>query len=170
MSTVSCEHCGASFNCKPSRIKQGRGKYCSRDCRTTARGGKLQKRYSREYSIYCNAIHRVRTKYKPKGIEFKFESFAKFMEELGPCPAGLTVDRINNDSHYMPGNVRWATPTEQVRNRSNTLVYNGVPLAKLCEERGLRYHTVWARINCSGWSIEDALNRPTLPRRPRSFS
>lgn len=36
---------------------------------------------------------------------------------LGSRPAGMTVDRINNDGNYEPGNVRWATVAEQNRNR-----------------------------------------------------
>jgi len=37
--------------------------------------------------------------------------------EIGPRPAGMTFDRINNDGHYEPGNVRWATHREQQLNR-----------------------------------------------------
>jgi hypothetical protein len=36
---------------------------------------------------------------------------------LGPRPVGCTLDRINNDGNYEPGNVRWATKQEQVFNR-----------------------------------------------------
>lgn len=43
-----------------------------------------------------------------------FEAFAAYM---GQRPEGLTLDRINNDGHYEPGNVRWATHTEQASNR-----------------------------------------------------
>jgi len=55
--------------------------------------------------------------YGARGIRFLFENFKQFMIELGPRPAGKSLDRIDNDGNYEPGNVRWATPTEQTNNR-----------------------------------------------------
>lgn len=55
--------------------------------------------------------------YGGRGIKFLFESFDQFFAELGPRPKGLTLERINNEGHYEIGNVRWATQSEQARNK-----------------------------------------------------
>lgn len=44
-------------------------------------------------------------------------SFAAFYQHIGPRPAGLTLERIENDRGYQPGNVRWATRAQQTANR-----------------------------------------------------
>jgi hypothetical protein len=46
--------------------------------------------------------------------------FANFLAHLGPRSKGTTLDRINPDGNYEPGNVRWAPPTVQTRNRRCT--------------------------------------------------
>lgn len=56
--------------------------------------------------------------YGGRGIQFKFKSFEEFLAALGRRPSeDHSVDRIDNNGHYEPGNVRWATRSQQMRNR-----------------------------------------------------
>jgi hypothetical protein len=87
-------------------------------------------------------------------------SFENFYTDMGPCPKGLELDRINNDGNYEPGNCEWVTKSANDRNRRNTLMLtlNGVTKAMKTwsEEYGIPHHTVRYRIK-RGWEPNLAL-------------
>lgn len=78
-----------------------------------------------EYVIYRAARSRCTNPknkrwadYGGRGIKFLFTSFEQFFAELGPRPSPKhSIDRKDNDGHYEPGNVRWATPVQQRANQ-----------------------------------------------------
>lgn len=89
-------------------------------------GGKI----TPEYRSYRGAKERCQNKkhhkyliYGGRGIEFRFNNFEEFYNELGPKPepkSKYSVDRKKNNGHYERGNVRWATAKEQANNRRNS--------------------------------------------------
>ena len=91
---------------------------------TIKHGATVHGLLTREYRSYrsaksrCNNSKNLAWKhYGGRGIKFLFTSFEQFFAELGTRPENKTLDRINNDGNYEPGNVRWGTRHEQLSNR-----------------------------------------------------
>jgi hypothetical protein len=47
----------------------------------------------------------------------KWQEYTNFLADMGERPLGKSLDRIDSNGNYEPGNVRWATPSEQIKNR-----------------------------------------------------
>ena len=96
------------------------------------------------------------------------DSFVAFLEDMGDRPEGLTLERIKTDGNYEPGNCKWATFTEQNRNKTNgtELTFNGETksVTEWAELLGVPRRALFARIK-AGWSVEDTLTRPIRLRR-----
>ena len=116
-----------------------------------------------------NYDHPVSGKYyRDKGISVAPEwenDFPAFLAHIGPAPKGkYSVDRIEGDQGYVPGNVRWATDRIQNRNKSDNVVisWQGQDrlLIEVIEELGLPYQTISYRIQRAGWPVDRALTQP----------
>jgi hypothetical protein len=100
--------------------------------------------------------------YGGKGIKVckEWDNFEKFLEDMGPRPVEMTLDRKDSNKDYTPENCRWATPKQQRNNLSGQARYtvNGLEgtLTELCAVLDLRAGTVNQRLRVHGWSVEDA--------------
>ena len=103
--------------------------------------------------------------YSGRGIKVcdRWKSFDKFLEDMGPRPAGLTLERMDNNRNYEPDNCVWATPAAQQRNSRHTrlITHNGktMCLKDWALSIGAHPSTLHLRLK-GGWSIERALHTP----------
>jgi hypothetical protein len=94
-----------------------------------------------------------------------------FIADVGPKPTPKhEIDRIDNDRGYEPGNVRWATRSENDRNRRSTtwIDFRGERrrLIDLCEEFGIPGDTARFRLRKMGMTSEEVFTTPVRPKSP----
>jgi len=114
-----------------------------------------------EYSTWASIKERCQNpnskdyhRYGGAGISLYQEwadSFSSFYAYVGPKPSlGHSIDRINVYGNYEPGNVRWATLSQQARNKrkSRYVIFNGnrVPLKQATDDLGIPYTTATSRM------------------------
>lgn len=88
----------------------------------------------REYNSWASMIARCSDEthpgwkyYGPRGIKVceRWLKFENFLEDMGDRPEKTSLDRIDNDKGYEPGNCRWATPIQQRRNQRRYIARHG---------------------------------------------
>lgn len=182
--------CGNRLSVGGTDLKSGHTRSCGcihteelvARSKTHGHGGERGKR-TRTYQIWAGMKQRCLNPANPsykdyggRGITLceRWITFEGFLADMGECPPNHSIDRINNNKGYQPGNCRWATPTEQVRNvRSNIVITWRGETACLSEwaiKVGLPIHTLYMRVR-HGWPTEKALTEPARAkgRKPSGY-
>lgn len=115
----------------------------------------------------CYSPSATKGKYKENNIQVCSEwmnSFETFYLDLGPCPEGFTLERIDNLKNYSKENCIWANRDTQSKNRedfNDVVTYNGktMVLKDWSKELGIKYTTLYQRIYRSGLSFEEAIQK-----------
>jgi hypothetical protein len=143
---------------------------CLRDELTRVRNRKYSLADKREYLAWAGIKKRcfqINCKSYPnyggRGITLCDEwrdNFAQFLADMGRCPDGHTIDRIDNDGPYRPSNCRWASRSTQNSNtrRNHYIEFNGErhTLAHWARSTGMKHTKLLRRLQ-RGWSVERAL-------------
>lgn len=176
-----CE-CGVTKKVRASHLRSGISQSCGCLARSKARvthtrHGEISNGVrTAEYIAWQSMLSRCRNpntsrfaQYGGRGIKVcdRWQNFENFLADMGRKPAAnYSMDRIDVDGNYEPSNCRWATDTEQNRNRSNTLKVEmdgeTLTLVEACGKLKLDYFAVRRRLK-KGISFTDAvadLRRP----------
>lgn len=139
-----------------------------------------RRRHTPEYTVWAGMVQRCEDvkcksypRYGGRGIKVCKQwrySFVAFVRDVGPRPSPQhSLDRINNNGNYEPGNCRWATAQEQQRNSRWTrrLTFKGQTkcLVEWATVTGIEFRTLWKRLDL-GWSVAKALSTPVRRHKP----
>lgn len=133
--------------------------------------------YSSEYRVWHNMRNRCRNpkcpnfeRYGGRGITVcdRWRDFAAFFEDMGPRPSSShSIERIDNNGNYDPGNCEWATRDTQNRNKiaNRYIEFRGQKkiIADWARELGMSAVCLSDRLN-RGWSVEKAFTKPIQQR------
>lgn len=165
----SCD-CGKALIVSSASLKSGKQKSCGclrKEFKVVHGGYKL-----RAFRIWASMKQRCLnpeangySDYGGRGIKVceAWLEFANFLADMGEAPAGMSIDRIDVNGDYEPGNCRWVTGKTQGQNRRNNHILTAFgqskSLAAFADEYKLEYNTLVRRVK-QGWEIERALLEP----------
>jgi hypothetical protein len=93
----------------------------------------------------------------------RWRDFKNFYADMGERPKNRSIDRIDNNGPYSPENCRWASTTEQIRNRRNSTLFTIDGVTAHIDEWGAKFgitaNAIRARLRI-GWDTKSAVMTP----------
>jgi hypothetical protein len=163
----TCE-CGAECEALSFLLRRGEKQSCGclkkeAIARVNYRHGKTRTKiygiwHSMMQRCYDNNSHAF-IRYGGRGITV-CDKWKSFDADMGDKPEGMSLERIDNNGDYSPGNVVWASAKAQSNNRRNNVVIeiNGrkQTMQQWADESGVKLGTIWMRLK-RGWNAERAI-------------
>lgn len=152
--------CGTEITVRQGNIRNGHTQSCGCLLRENeanlTHGHTRGRKNSRTFGCYSNAKNRC---FNPKNQRFADyggrgivmcdrwrDSFADFLEDMGECPQGKSLERKDVHGNYEPSNCKWATPAEQARNKRNNIIVEvdggDMILKDFAALKGVEYHSL----------------------------
>jgi hypothetical protein len=159
---VRCK-CGRESVVPISSLRRGKSVSC-RKCMMVRHGGAINGTQTPTYSSYrammsrCYSVgHKGGKDYRKRGIVVCKRwrtDYRNFLADMGERPPGMTIDRLDVNGNYEPGNCRWATMFEQGQNRRNSVrvPYDGrlLSIREVSQRTGVPIPTIYHRFRRSG--------------------
>ena len=162
--------CGNRIIAIACNLRNSHTKSCIK-CSYIGRYKKHGKTESKIYQLWSSMKSRCFNKNEPayknygeRGITIcdRWMDFQNFYSDMGDCPIGMTLDRVDNNGNYSPENCRWASWKEQQNNRRNNkfILHKGEykTISQWFPNINVKeYRKIHRRIK-SGWNIERAFS------------
>lgn len=163
MQTWVCEClCGGTLETLDQSLRSGGTRSCgclSKTAHTKKHAHCVGRQQSRTYRSWRDMVQRCTNpnlrawkNYGGRGITVcdRWKKFPAFLADMGECPPGLTLDRIDTDKGYEPENCRWADWATQARNK---------------RVRGARYECRGENLTLRQWAEKLGWSRSRLLKR-----
>lgn len=168
---VYCQcDCGTKRWVKVKRLKRGLTMGCNCEVLGVKKVGQTRtltyKKWTQMKQRCTNPKMQSYINYGARGISVckRWDFYTNFLDDLGPCPRGYSLERIDVNKGYRKSNCKWIPLKLQSRNRTNVILYKfnneKLHLYEIARITGIKWATLYRRVKKNKMSAEAAVNKP----------